>query len=1029
MAVVPTPASDVAVWTKVASTSIPEGRYLQAVAFDETQKVLAMFGGMVGKPPATPSIELWLWPQVNGEWTKLEVAEGPVARSGAAMVFDSKRGKFLLFGGRAADGSNLDDTWELDAAKAAWTKLLPASQPSARSQHAMVYEKSTGKILLFGGGQSDPNSTDGSGMTASLGDTWEYAPAAQTWQRLSATPTPSSRHDSAMAWDASRNKVVLFGGMHKENAAALPQQDLWEWDPAALAWSERATTGTWPSQRYGHALAFDGSRNQLVLFGGWDSDYVTANNDLWDWDPASGTWTRRLNGTETGIASPRIYASLVADDAHGRLELVAGAALSNSGPTGLRELWEIDPAKPAFTDRIEPIDFPLPRRNHAMAYNPSTGKTYVFGGSNPYTGEILADLWAWDGQTWARLLADQGPSARVESAMAYDPAREALILYGGRSSFTSDPLSLSDTWEWTDAKQWTQLQPPTSPDARASRNMVTDTTRNKILLLPSDFPSDCQGTLMGSRNDVWEWDGSAMTWTRRMLAVHPSDLFMPWMVVYDKGRQRLWAKESWSGSEFWEWDPFSAGWSRQGDLMEMENTNQVAVAYDSLRRRLVALMENSSGPGGVFMQTWELDATGPTWYMQNPSTHPAYTLSGTMAFDSGRGVMVFFGGIDSNYVASNDTWEYRVSNLANGEGCTSTTAAACASGNCVDGVCCEVAACAGKCLACNVPGSAGTCAPAKAGAEVPGSCADNLACDGSGACKSKNGRNCTAAGECASGFCADGICCDSACAGTCTACNLAGQEGKCQPYPVGTDPQKECGVGTGVCKSTCDGIGACGFPGDAVVCATCTTCDGKGACTNVRDMCRSNGGMCGTSTGGAGGTAGSGGKAGTGGSTASPGGTGGRVFTGGAGGSTGRGGAGGTLTMVGSAGGSIPGRDGGVPGTGGGMLGYDGGLRGSGGSIFGTGGSTTGSGGTKTGTGGSAAGGGGTGRQDAGTAIGGGGGNRDAAADTTQGKSHRSGCSCELETKPSSTPAMTLILAVTSGLLRLRRRWRTGSAK
>ena len=38
------PPTEVAVWRKVGTGSTPDGRYLQAVAFDETRRVLVMFG-------------------------------------------------------------------------------------------------------------------------------------------------------------------------------------------------------------------------------------------------------------------------------------------------------------------------------------------------------------------------------------------------------------------------------------------------------------------------------------------------------------------------------------------------------------------------------------------------------------------------------------------------------------------------------------------------------------------------------------------------------------------------------------------------------------------------------------------------------------------------------------------------------------------------------------------------------------------------------------------------------------------------
>lgn len=42
----------------------------------------------------------------------------------------------------------------------------------------------------------------------------------------------------------------------------------------------------------------------------------------------------------------------------------------------------------------------------------------------------LADTWDWDGSVWT-LRATAGPAARYDHAMAFDPARGSLLVYGG----------------------------------------------------------------------------------------------------------------------------------------------------------------------------------------------------------------------------------------------------------------------------------------------------------------------------------------------------------------------------------------------------------------------------------------------------------------------------------------------------------------------------------------------------------------------------------------------------------------------
>ncbi len=344
-----------------------------------------------------------------------------------------------------------------------------------------------------------------------------------------------------------------------------------------------------------------------------------------------------------------------------------------------------------------------------------------------------------------------------------------------------------------------------------------------------------------------------------------------------------------SNSAYWEWDPVTAGWAIQdsGDSFDFGYYGMVVVAFDSLRRRVVMATNAKASDGSI--KTWELDTKGLTWYVRNLTGGPATVDATTMAYDSQRGVMVLFGSGPSIGLSANETWEYKVARLAGGEGCTVATASNCASGFCVDGVCCETASCPGTCQSCAVAGHEGTCGLADPGTEVSGSCGAGQACAAGGTCKAKNGTTCAGAADCASGFCVDGVCCDSLCDGPCRSCNQATRIGQCSAYAAGSDPQGECGLGGGVCRSTCNGAGACDYPQAGVPCADCLVCDGNGMCLDPDPAC---------GTGGNGGAGGDGGNGGTGGS--------GGLSSGGVGGQGGAGGTAGSM-LGGSAAGGIGG--------------------------------------------------------------------------------------------------------------------------
>jgi hypothetical protein len=232
------------------------------------------------------------------------------------------------------------------------------------------------------------------------------------------------------------------------------------------------------------------------------------------------------------------------------------------------------------------------------------------------------------------------------------------------------------------------------------------------------------------------------------------------------------------------------------------------------------------------------------------------------------------------------------SGSANGDACSNATD--CASGICVDSVCCDKP-CAG-CAACSRASTGqpdGTCAAVTDGLDPHAACAaagatctagslSNQVCNGSAACrknttscapftctadgkgcasscasdgecagtqycdsthvcatKSMRAALCTGDHQCVSGFCVDGVCCDSRCDGQCQACAEPGSVGTCGPVSnKPRAPRADCaGAGT-PCYGRCGGtnIAACDYPTGGTTCgAGCSdgkrqVCDGTGAC-------------------------------------------------------------------------------------------------------------------------------------------------------------------------------------------------------
>src|SRR5690349_11274787 len=89
---------------------------------------------------------------------------------------------------------------------------------------------------------------------------------------------------------------------------------------------------------------------------------------------------------------------------------------------------------------------------------------------------------------------------------------------------------------------------------------------------------------------------------------------------------------------------------------------------------------------------------------------------------------------------------------------------------------------------------------------------------------SQPGAACDNDSECDSDVCFDGVCCEEACEDACYGCTRARTNqpsGTCAPVIAGTDPYDSCGKSGDACgfDGSCDGEGACRYPGSSTVCA------------------------------------------------------------------------------------------------------------------------------------------------------------------------------------------------------------------
>lgn len=313
-----------------------------------------------------------------------------------------------------------------------------------------------------------------------------------------------------------------------------------------------------------------------------------------------------------------------------------GLLASPPGLIGLMlALFAVHTAAQTTWEQRLPAFHPGDRSGNGLCFDPSSGRTVLFGGQSGL--QKLNDTWQWDGTDWTQLTPATAPPPRAASGMAYDVGRGRLVVFGGYGGVTG---FLGDTWEW-DGTDWQQRFSAHAPAARGNAGMVYENARGKVLLFGGELQPPVPPWLFV--NDTWQWDGT--DWTQLTPASAPPPRAACGM-VYDHGRGRTVLFGGFAGSrknDTWEWD--GANWQQSFPVHVPERRNSHGMAYDGARQRVV-MFGGVPDWVGTLRDTWEYDGTD--WAQTAPPVSPPGYMP--MTYDPVRGRVVLSTGYS--------TWEY-----------------------------------------------------------------------------------------------------------------------------------------------------------------------------------------------------------------------------------------------------------------------------------------------------------------------------------------------------------------------------------
>ncbi|MHA1947573.1 MAG: Kelch repeat-containing protein [Candidatus Hodarchaeales archaeon] len=300
---------------------------------------------------------------------------------------------------------------------------------------------------------------------------------------------PNARFSHAMVYDESNQQVILFGGS-AANDGSSDLSDTWIFNCTSNTWVELNTAYN-PSPRMGHSMVYDSINQQVILFGGWTAE-------TWICDLQSNLWTR-----VTTIIHPlaRRSAGMYFDPVNEKVVLFGGY-LNNDSHAG--DTWILDPVDYTWTE-VFPSFKPVSRYGHSLVYDSVNQQGLLFGGR---VTALQSETWAYNytSNSWTLIQSTQKPKARYWHDAVFDTNEENMVIFGGDDE--GPGRSRNDIWMFNpQSNHWAEIFPGSQPIPRSNHAMVYDSLNQRIILfggLGNDY-SD-------SYSDTWAYDCINSNW-------------------------------------------------------------------------------------------------------------------------------------------------------------------------------------------------------------------------------------------------------------------------------------------------------------------------------------------------------------------------------------------------------------------------------------------------------------------------------------------------------------------------------------
>lgn len=243
-----------------------------------------------------------------------------------------------------------------------------------------------------------------------------------------------------------------------------------------------------PCQRNQPVIAYHEKAKAIFLFGGYCSQTKSRLNDLWKY--SNGRWIEIQSDLKPEARSGH---SMIYDKEREALVVFGG---KNDKGELLNDLWNWD----GHSWKRISDGGPEKRQSHRMVSLSEGDGLFLFGGSNIY-GSPLGDSWLFKDGAWTEI-SGKGPPGRLQHTMCFDLRNKKVILFGGFTKIENQKHVYGDTWEWGQSTGW-KLVANNSGLARDHHAMSFDTCTNTAILF-GGYNGGYLGETLGWTGESWE---------------------------------------------------------------------------------------------------------------------------------------------------------------------------------------------------------------------------------------------------------------------------------------------------------------------------------------------------------------------------------------------------------------------------------------------------------------------------------------------------------------------------------------------